>query len=159
MFWKFLWPLALASIVVPLIIGLALWPVFGVLYVLFGRHKEGEKTPEWTYPLFVVVALSFLYLSCGWSAFAAYRAVRFAAMPEVSWDWLYYLTGFFLLIGPFAYMAADAPNDKRDGSCLFTLAAALAYVLFCIWPRLMTAPYGWMIRLFFGDDALGKLLR
>ena len=106
-------------------------------------------------PFLILVVAFQIYFWGAWSAFCVAVAYNFASKPEVTWDWLYFITGFFestSLIGWLSYKErmGSSAEDQRGiaaGTMWYSLVAIAAYLVFAIWPDLMNVPYGWLLRL------------
>lgn len=91
-----------------------------------------------------------------WSAFCVAMTYKYTAKPDVTWDWLYFVFGFFwctALIGWLSYKeqqtsgSIEESRGVRSGTTLYKLVAIIASIVFAIWPTLMSAPSGWALGL------------
>jgi hypothetical protein len=161
MFWSFVIPLFIISLIFPFIFSLLSIPAMGLVGVL-GKLLEGKqnelgdvaKPPLYLYVLiYPIMGLAFLievYIISGWSAYVASRAVVYSQAPEVTHRWLYFVVGFLLCHGPLGFMAAKEGPKGSSSSCLFITIAMVVYVIFCIWPKMMVFPYGWFLDFIYG---------
>jgi len=131
---------------------------FGVIAFLapLALFAKSEKPPVVAMVPFMILAGAFqIYFWGGWSAFCVAVAYNFTSKPEVTWDWLYFVTGFFqstALIEWLSYKermvrTAEDQRSIQSGTMWYSLVAIAAYIVFAIWPHLMNAPYGWFLRL------------
>jgi hypothetical protein len=59
---------------------------------LFAKSENPPKAVM--LPLIGIAGIYQIYLWGFWSAFCVAMAIRFTQKPEVTWDWLYWITGF-----------------------------------------------------------------
>jgi hypothetical protein len=116
---------------------------------------KSEKPPAILMIPIIVLAGAFqIYFWGAWSAFCVSVAYRFTSKPEVTWDWFYFVTGFFesmSLIGWFCHKErmSRSVEDRQSiatGTMWYSLVAIAAYIVFAIWPHLTKVPYGWFLR-------------
>jgi hypothetical protein len=156
MFWKFFLGLLIISVIFPFLWILLATPVNAVMMLFFKTYEneEGEKQPKalslMYYPIIAIVFLAHVYIVCGWSAFVVSRAVAYTWSPGVTHKWIYYVVGFILCYGPLGFMASKEGREGSFSSCLHISIAMLVYIIFAIWPKLMTWPYGWFLRWIYG---------
>jgi len=156
MFWKFFFGLLIISIIFPFLWMLLATPVNALMMLFFKTYEneEGEKQRKalslMSYPIIAIVFLAHVYILCGWSAFVVSRAVAYTWSPGVTHKWIYYVVGFILCYGPLGFMASKEGREGSFSSCLHISIAMLVYIIFSIWPRLMTWPYGWFLRWIYG---------
>ena len=108
-------------------------------------------------PLIVVIPIMLLagafqiYFWGLWSAFCVAVTYKFTLRPAVTWDWLYFVSGFFdasSLIGWLSYKEQQGQTYERrteieKGTMRYVAFAWIAYIFFAIWPSLITPVYGW----------------
>jgi hypothetical protein len=156
MFWKFSLGLFLISLIFPFIYSLLSIPEIGLMGLLFAVQDRDDgtarKTPVYfiSYPIMAIMFLLNVYILCGWSAYVALRALVYSSAPAVTHRWLYFVVGFILCHGPLGFMASKEGPESSSGSCLHICIAMAAYVLFCIWPKVMVWPYGWFLGWIYG---------
>lgn len=131
---------------------------FGFIAILapLALFAKSEKPPViLMIPLFVLAAAFQIYFWGGWSAFCVSVAYHFTSKPEVTWDWLYFVTGFSWstsLIGWLSHkerMVSPAEEQRSIacGTMWYSNVAIATYIVFAIWPHLTNVPYGWFLRL------------
>ena len=149
MYWRFLLGLFLVSLVFPFIYSFLVLPVLALAIGSAAAKERSATRHTLASPLLVAAFIGQLYILCGWAAYVAARTLVTTSREAVTQDWIYYVTAFFLLLGPLSYMASKEPEGGSTGTVIHTLAAGLAFLLFCIWPSLMAIPYGWFLRWIF----------
>lgn len=94
-------------------------------------------------PLFIIsIGLQF-YFWVLWASFCAFNVFYFMGSPLVTYKWLYYLTGFIALSPPLSYIAyrengmEDYSKNEIKGAGIYFLISTAAYLLFCIFPKLL----------------------
>jgi hypothetical protein len=55
--------------------------------------KSGNPPKAFIFPLMGIAGIYQVYFWSFWSAFCVAMTIRFTQKPEVTWDWLYWLTG------------------------------------------------------------------
>ena len=123
---------------------LLMWPFLG-LAVLTSRIAGDNPSRRWMW--WVIAPIIFAgnaYVLWGWAAHVSLLTHRFSTAPEVSQHWLYYIFGFFGCVAPLSSMAA---GENNSGSVIHINLAALAFIIFCIWPATIFALYGWILAL------------
>jgi hypothetical protein len=78
---------------------------------------------------------------------------KFTLRPEVTWDWLYFVTGFFnssSLIAWLAHKERQGESHQRQksierGTMYYGLVVWIAFILFSIYPAWITPGYGWAL--------------
>ena len=112
-------------------------------------------------PLIVVILLTLLagafqiYFWGLWSAYCVAVTYKFTIRPAVTWDWLYFITGFFdasSIIAWLSYKEQEGESYQRQtevqrGTMYYAAVAWIAYIVFAIWPSLITPVYGWATNL------------
>ena len=108
-------------------------------------------------PLIVIITLALLvgafqmYFWGLWAAYCVAITYKFTSRPAVTWDWLYFVTGFFeasSLIAWLSYKEQQGESFKRRseierGTMYYAAIAWIAYIVFAIWPSLIMPVYGW----------------
>jgi len=142
-FWKFSIPLFIMSIILTFFVfPLATAPLLGLAAVLYEKRRG---------LFYLVVPFEIavtLYIMVGWAAVCATRTVIFKDYARHAW--FYYVVGFLLCHGPFGYMAAKEGPEASSTSCLYIALTLVAFIVFCIWPRLTVWPYGWFLDWLYG---------
>ena len=127
---------------------------FGVVACLAPLALFGKMQKP---PLVIVIPLMLLagafqiYFWGLWSAYCVAVTYKFTLRPAVTWDWLYFVTGFFdasSLIGWLSYKEQRGETYTRQteiqkGTMYYAAFAWVAYIVFAIWPSLITPVYGW----------------
>ena len=153
-FWGFVFRLAVGSVAAPIVFSFMVVPLFGLL-ALTVRRSDSKLTPL-AYPVLALLFISQLYLWGMWASYCAGLAVVRASDPEVTHTWLYYLVAFMFVTAPLAYLASKEQaaatsvgevQKIQRGSILYKGAAIAAFVMFSLWPALMTVPYGWFLEM------------
>lgn len=121
-----------------------------------GLFVKSENTPKISMIPFITISVIYhIYFWVFWSAFCIAMIIRFTHKPEVTWDWLYWITGFIeciSLIGFLSYkeqQGSQSPSDVRGirkGKMLYSLVAIVAFFVFAFAPSLMLWPYGWALK-------------
>jgi hypothetical protein len=149
MFWKFFIPLFFVSFIFPYVYAILSAPNFGI-DVLVGILGQADKNTIkrkifyfLSYPLIAIGLLANVYILLGWSASVATWSSIFAF--QAKHKWLYYVVGFIQCHGPLGYMGMKSGSEDLSKSFFYVLLAMTAFIVFCIWPRLMFYPYGWFL--------------
>ena len=170
-FGRFFLASLLASFIFPTAFLFLMLPAVGIVIAAVavkGETAVQEKPP--TLLLFSAFAMS-AYVLWGWAAFMSRLAGYYAANPEATHGWLYYVLGFFFCMSPLAYMAilmvpaseyydgfffcmsplAYMASKERDDESLagcHTVLVAIAFVVFSVWPVSAHWLYGWLLGWF-----------
>lgn len=120
---------------------------------LFPRAQNLPKAAG--YP-FVTLAGAFqVYFWGFWAAYCVALTMSFTKKPDVTWNWLYWVTAFgwsISLVGWFAHKERQSSTSAEDargterGAVIYSLIALVAFVVFAFAPSLMRVPYGWALR-------------
>lgn len=127
--------------------------VMGILAPLALFSKSGEPPKVVLFPLMGLAGLFQVYFWGLWAAFCVATTYRFTDKPEVTWDWLYFISGFMCftsLIGWLSHKERQAGGTGKAfeyGTIFYALIAQVAYIVFAIWPPVMLTPYGWALEL------------
>jgi hypothetical protein len=123
----------------------------------FERVYQSPKSPKvLMYPFLALAGAFQIYFWGFWSALCIAIALDFTQKPEVTWDWLYWISAFswcISLIGWFGHKEQQTSTSAAEsrgihrGTTLYSLVAIGAFVVFAFAPRLMLSPYGWALRL------------
>jgi hypothetical protein len=116
---------------------------------------KSENPPKaFVFPLIGIAGIYQVYFWGFWSAFCVAMTIRFTQKPEVTWDWLYWITGFMectSLIGWLAHKERQGSRSLAEvggiqrGTTLYSLIAIVAFLVFAFAPSLMLRPYGWAL--------------
>ena len=107
-------------------------------------------------PFIGLAALYQIYFWALWSAFCVALTYKYTIRPEVTWDWMYFATGFMwclALIGWLSHKERQSSESLKEtrgilsGTLMYTIVAVVAYIVFAIWPYLMLVPFGWALDL------------
>jgi hypothetical protein len=117
--------------------------------------RNKENPPKGVMLIVAGIAAVFqIYFWGLWSAFCVAMTRRFTQKPEVTWDWLYWITGFLActsLIGWLAHKErqnSQSPeeNPSSKGTAFYSLVAIAAFLAFAFAPSFMLPPYGWALK-------------
>ena len=120
---------------------------------LFAKWENPPKAV--TLPLIGIGGIYQIYFWGFWSAFCVAMTIRFTQKPEVTWDWLYWITGFMdctSLIGWLAHKERQSSQSLAEargiekGTMLYSLVAIVAFLVFSFAPSLILVPYGWALK-------------
>ena len=130
--------------------------VMGLLSPL-STFSRSERFPKAILLLFTGLAgLYQIYFWGLWSAFVVALTYKYTLRQEVTWDWIYFVCGFMwctALIGWLSYKERQSSESLKEtrgilsGTYMYSSVAALAYIVFAIWPNLMLVPFGWALEL------------
>jgi len=102
-------------------------------------------------PMLVVAVGYQMYFWSLWSALCVAVSKTFMSKPDVTWDWCYWVCGFMwsqAVIGWFeAKEIRNADPDQargiQGGAALYSLVAAVAFIVVAIWPSTAQWLFGW----------------
>ena len=102
-------------------------------------------------PLMILAGAFQVYFWGRWSAYSVATTYKFTLRPEVTWDWLYFVCGFFNSSSLIAWLShkerqgesATRQREIQSGTMYYAAVAWLAYIVFAIWPKLTLPVYGW----------------
>jgi len=152
MFWTFLITMVVADFVCTIAFSLLLVAIMSPLALLARQERAAVAVALVVVILAGVLQIYFWGL---WAAFCSAIAVKYSALPGVSYHWVYYVIGFLSCTAPLSYLArqevavaenAAEANNTRRGTSVYSAIAIVAFVLFCIWPTLYSWPYSWALR-------------
>ena len=119
--------------------------------------SKSERLPKGiSLPILGLAGLYQIYFWGLWSAFIVALTYKYTIRPEVTWDWMYFVSGFMwcaALIGWLSHkerLSSESLKEDRGivhGTFMYSTVALVAYVVFAIWPHLMLAPFGWALDL------------
>ena len=117
--------------------------------------SKSERSPKAiVLPLTGIAALYQFYFWALWSAFCVALSYKYTLRPEVTWDWIYFVSGFMwclTLIGWLRHkersLESHAGTLKQAGTLFYTIVAIVGFLVFAIWPSLMIVPFGWVLDL------------
>jgi len=117
---------------------------------------KSENPPEaFMLPLMGIAGIYQVYFWGFWSAFCVAVTITFTHKPEVTWDWLYWITGFIdsaSLIGWLAHKERQGSQSLKEarrigkGTTFYFLIAIVAFLVFAFAPSLMLPPYAWALK-------------
>jgi hypothetical protein len=116
--------------------------------------KSGNPPKAFMLPLMGIAGIYQVYFWGFWSAFCVAMTSKFTQKPEVTWDWLYWITGFMectALIGWLAFKERRGSRSLAEvggiekGTILYSLIAIAAFLVFAFAPSFMLRPYGWAL--------------
>ena len=117
--------------------------------------KSGSPSKAFMLPLMGIAGIYQVYFWGFWAAFCVAMTIRFTQKPEVTWDWLYWITGFMectALIGWLAFKERQGSGSLAEvrgiekGTILYSLIAIAAFLVFAFAPSFMLRPYGWTLK-------------
>jgi hypothetical protein len=120
---------------------------------LFAKSENPPKA--FMLPLIGIAGIYQIYFWGFWSAFCVTMTIRFTQKPEVTWDWLYWITGFMECTSVIDWLAHKERQGSRSlaevrgiqrGTMLYSLIAILAFLVFAFAPSLVLPPYGWALK-------------
>ena len=120
---------------------------------LFRGSQDPSKA--FTLPITAIAGIYQVYFWGFWSAFCVAMTTKYTQKPEVTWDWLYWITGFMECISLIAWLAHKERQSSQSleevrgiqkGTSFYSLVAVVAFLVFAFAPRLMVAPYGWVLK-------------
>lgn len=136
------------------VIALTLSPLLGIDFLALlltdlprGRHHGIKRIVRLLFAAvgyalgMLTLAISF-YVFSGWAAYCSVYVSRYIAVPEVTHEWLYYVTGAIWSNIPAGNAARD-PSLHPFKGCLLLLSSIGAYIVFLLWPELVSNLYGW----------------
>ena len=144
-------------------------PVFGV--DALSLPKRGKGPLGLNIGLVTVRTLAQSYIWLGWAAYCAALALRYAASPWVDSPAAYYGSAFIAANLPITFLAlkesavTETDGERRQmqgGTAFYRIVTLTAFMIFCIAPQLMRAPYGWMVQRIIPSDTrieVAELLR
>lgn len=108
---------------------------------------KSENTPKTIVFLFAGIAGIYQVFFWGfWSAFCVAVTITFTHKPEVTWDWLYWITGFSYsvsLIGWLAHKERQGSQSLKEvrgikkGTTFYSLIAIIAFLIFAFAPSVL----------------------
>lgn len=102
-------------------------------------------------PLMILAGAFQLYFWGLWSAYCVAVTYKFTLRPAVTWDWLYFVTGFFNSSSLLVWLShkeqqgesLGRQQETQRGTIYFAAIVWIAYIVFAVWPSLITPAYGW----------------
>lgn len=91
-----------------------------------------------------------------WGAFCVAVTMHFTQRPEVTWDWLYWISGFMWCTSLIGWLAQKEQRSSattaeargvQSGTTFYSLIAIAAFLVFAFAPNLAEWPYGWFLNL------------
>ena len=104
-------------------------------------------------PVTILAGAFQVYFWGLWSAYCVAITYKFTLRPEVTRHWIYFVTGFFnssSLISWLSYKEREGESYQRQreiqtGTMYYAAVAWVAFIVFSIWPTLITPTYGWVM--------------
>jgi hypothetical protein len=171
MFLPFVLRLIAGSVFPLFLLSILSTPIFGIDALSLPKRNVREGPVALAYSLlFTRTAVQF-YVWCGWAAYCAALVLRYTNNPMVHNSVLYYATAFLALNVPIAFLAvkesavmvSDGERTRlRNGAALYRIVTILTFVVFCVLPQHMRAPYGWLVESIVPTDQrieVSELLR
>ena len=153
-YWKMLFFSIIGDIVVTILYSLLVYIILG-LTVGIAKISELSKSENTgllllLIPQFIFSTFVQVYFWILWAAFCAFNVIYFLDSPNVTHNWLYYLTGFLAAGTPMAYLSnkeqeyessSKAKKKISNYSLVHILISTVGYVVLCISPKLMNIKY------------------
>ena len=139
-------------------------PLVALPVVLFAeRETPIVRTLIFPIVLFVFIVPSYFWGL--WTAFCCSLTTIYGYSPDGTFKWFYYLIGFYTCGLPLGFISFEMRRlshlpvdevpliDRGVGAfvafvSLPFLTVIITYIVFSIWPSLMSWPYGWFINWF-----------
>ena len=130
--------------------------VMGLLSPLLLFSKSERLPKALSLPILGLAGLYQVYFWGFWSAFIVALTYKYTIRPEVTWDWMYFISGFTwctALIGWLSHKERQSSESLKEergivsGTFMYSTVALIAYVVFALWPHLMLVPFGWVLNL------------
>lgn len=119
---------------------------------------KSESPPKVVVLSLLIIAGAYqIYFWGFWSAFCVAMTFKFTQKPEVSRDWLYWITGFMWCISVIGWLAHKEKQSSQSleesrglqkGTTLYSFIAIVAFLAFSFFPSLILPPYGWALKAF-----------
>ena len=102
-------------------------------------------------PVTILAGAFQVYFWGLWSAYCVAITYKFTLRPEVTWHWLYFVTGFFNSSSLIAWLShkerqGESYQRQREiqtGTMYYAVVAWVAFIVFSICPTWITPTYGW----------------
>jgi hypothetical protein len=149
-YWKMLLYLGIGDFVVTLLYSLL---VVLTMFLTIGLTKGAEKvglgstgTLILIIPKVIVSIGLQIYFWVLWASFCVFNVLYFMDSPQVTHNWLYYLTGFIAVSAPMSYLSSreqetessyEAKKRISTYAGIYILISIAAYLLFCFYPKLL----------------------
>lgn len=101
-------------------------------------------------PFMIIAGVGQAYFWILWAAYCAFTIRFYMDSPTVSHNWLYYITGFFAVTAPIGWLSSKEKQSAtsyeeqkkiQGGTFYYSLIAAVAFIVFCIWTNLLDYKY------------------
>jgi hypothetical protein len=107
----------------------------------------------------IVIFIFQLFMWLLWSAYCSKTSIVFSSAPDVSYPFIYYVTGFIAVFIPVKYIVKSGQQkvDEGDRTTVKLLGSIIiltfiSYILFCMKPILLNSDYfAWFISYFFSN--------
>jgi hypothetical protein len=122
---------------------------------LFAKSERLHKIV--TLPFLGMAGSYQIYFWGLWSGFCVAMTFKFTQKPEVTWDWLYWITGFMWCISVIGWLAHKEKQSSQsleesrgiqNGTTLYSLIAIVSFLAFSFFPSFILPPYGWALKAF-----------
>lgn len=117
--------------------------------------KDGDPPKAVVYPLAGLAGIFQVYFWSFWSVVCVALAIKYTQRPDVTWDWLYWVTAFFwstAFIRWFAHKEmglSESVAESRSiakGTLGYSLVAIVAFLFFSFMPQYSLTPYGFLLQ-------------
>lgn len=124
-------------------------------FILLNRNS-GNPPKFLAFPALFLVGGFQIYFWGLWSVYCVAMTFRFTQKPEVTWDWIYWVSGFLWCTALIEWLAykeqqgnatLDDIRRARSGNVFFKVIAVSAFFVFAFFPNLSVIPYGWFLKL------------
>ncbi len=141
---------SLTALIFDILIIYILLPIYGVfILLLMGRESVDKKIKKIAsiifYPAIAIILLIQVYILLGWAAYMSTRSYIYTQLPQVENEWLYYLLGLVFCAVPLVHISLEESKNSF-ATYILSLITIIMYVIFSIWPNLVTDPYNWVLR-------------
>lgn len=131
---------------------------FAPIGLLFEKFNKGLLNVL-SIPFLVIAGIVQAYFWILWAAYCVFTIHFYMDSPSVSYNWLYYLTGFFSVTGPIGFIsnkesqsvnAYEEQKKIKSGTLYYSLIAIVAFLVFCIWADMLEFKYiAWLKEWFY----------
>lgn len=150
-YWRMLLRFLISNFATITIFSLLLFTIFAPLMFI------GLLADDFNKSFSTVLSLLFLAISvvCQiyfwvlWASYCAYTVKYYIYSPVITYNWIYYLTGFFMVSAPISWFGRKEShgqyynnrNSTQIAVVLYCLIAIICYIVFCIWSNLLDYKY------------------
>jgi hypothetical protein len=144
MFWRLIGGDIIVSIIFCFLVVVLILPIIGI-----GKIMEKLTSKYITilyFPFIIIAGVLQAYFWILWAAFCAFIVRIYIDSPDVTYFWLYYLTGFFSVSAPltlFSQMEVDTATSYKEqkrimkSATAYIIVAIIAFIVFCVSPNLL----------------------